>query len=347
MVNQRKITPILLWSGILLFAAAAMAQTALSDLPDLATVTGSAATTATTATTGTTANSASTASDASGVSTTPATTAPSTTNSGFLSNAPTIAGVVTSIPSLIVPDTSNAPFMQRSSLPEGTVFIVVGAALGFLGAFVLAWRVLVAWSINRSAQRAASKNYPQEKSRNGGYAGAYSDNNMSMEALTSMNTAYEGARDRSTQRYSTLPKPNAQQKRTPTTSSLFFSPTAGAGANTIGNRVSSYLPAGYYTSGAAAPAGGAALAHIGGPSAAGYGRIDSPRITPPNTPGFRPSPGSRGASTEMARDYLSARPVGRDRLGSNFGLDPSGQRTPSAVLDSWFDHSTAMGRTDR
>lgn len=168
---------------------------------------------------------------------------------------------------------------------------------------------------------------------------------MSLEALTSLNTGYEGKRDRSTQRLSTLPKPKGQ-KRTPTSSSLFFSPTAGAGGN-VGNRASSYLPAGYYASGAAAPAGGASLAHIGGPSAAGYGRIDSPRITPPTTPGLGPSPGSRDPSADMSRDYLTARPIGRDRLGSNFGLDATGQRTPSAVLDSWFDHSTAMGRSER
>lgn len=110
--------------------------------------------------------------------------------------------------------------------------------------------------------------------------------------------------------------------------------------------MSSYLPAGYYASGAAAPAGGAGLAHIGGPSAAGYGRIESPRVTPPGTPGLRPTAGSRAPSADLTRDYLNSRPVGRDRLGSDLiGLDPSGQRTPSAVLDSWFDHSTAMGRS--
>jgi hypothetical protein len=318
----------------LLFAATILAQSTDNDLPNLSTITGTAATPASTATT---AASTTAASDASTTQTNAASsTGPSTTISGLISNAPTIAGVVTSIPSLIIPDLSGAPFMQKSNLPEGTVFICVGAVLGFLGACVLGWRLIVAWSINRSAQRAASTQYTSEKSRNGGYAPTYSDNNMSLEALTSLNTGYEGARDRSTQRYSSMPKPKVQQKRTPTTSSLFFSPTAGAGANTIGNRVSSYLPAGYYASGAAAPAGGSSLAHIGGPPAAGYGRIDSPRETPPTTPGLRPSPGSRNPSTDLTRDYLTARPVGRDPA----------QRTPSAVLDSWFDHSTAMGRTE-
>lgn len=80
------------------------------------------------------------------------------------------------------------------------------------------------------------------------------------------------------------------------------------------------------------------MAHIGGPSATGYARMESPGVTPPATPGLRPIPGSRGPSSEMVRDYLTARP----RVGSNFGLDATGQRTPSAVLDSWFEHSTAM-----
>ncbi|OCL06964.1 hypothetical protein AOQ84DRAFT_223326, partial [Glonium stellatum] len=70
-----------------------------------------------------------------------------------LTGLPTIAGA--GIPTVIVPDTANAPFMQKSNLPDGTVFICVGAALGFMGAAILAWRGLVAWSLHRSVQRAA------------------------------------------------------------------------------------------------------------------------------------------------------------------------------------------------
>lgn len=320
------------YAVLVLLTVATQAETTATDLPNLSTVTGT--TTATPSQTTAASSAASTTSASTGASTTSATAASTVVSSGLLSNAPTISGVVTSVPTLIIPDLSAAPFMQKSSLPEGTVFIVVGAVLAALGACVLAWRLIVAWSINRSAQRAASQ-FSNEKSRlgMGGYTSTYTDTNMSMEALTSMNTAYTGTRDRSTQRYSTLPKPNTKgQKRTPTTSSLFFSPTAGVGTNTVGNRVSSYLPAGYYASGAAAPAGGNLMAHIGGPSATGYSRMESPGITPPATPGLRPVPGSREPSSEMVRDYLTARP--REY--------PTGQRTPSAVLDSWFDHSTAM-----
>jgi hypothetical protein len=71
------------------------------------------------------------------------------TESAFhLTGLPTIAGA--GIPTLVIPFTANAPFMQKSSLPEGTFFIAVGAVLAFLGAGVLLWRLLVAWSINRS-----------------------------------------------------------------------------------------------------------------------------------------------------------------------------------------------------
>lgn len=45
--------------------------------------------------------------------------------------------------------------MQTSSTPEGTVFIAVGAVLGFFGLAVLAWRGLVAWSVNRSVRQSA------------------------------------------------------------------------------------------------------------------------------------------------------------------------------------------------
>lgn len=58
-------------------------------------------------------------------------------------------------PVVTVPPTDGAPYMQTSSTPEGAVFIAVGAVLGFLGLAVLAWRGLVAWSVNRSVRQSA------------------------------------------------------------------------------------------------------------------------------------------------------------------------------------------------
>lgn len=39
--------------------------------------------------------------------------------------------------------------MQRTSLPENLVFIVVGAVIAFVALVIIAWRVLTSWSINR------------------------------------------------------------------------------------------------------------------------------------------------------------------------------------------------------
>src|SRR5690606_10387613 len=44
---------------------------------------------------------------------------------------PTLGGVMPNYPAPTVPPTQNAPYMQQSSLPEGTFFIAVGAILGF------------------------------------------------------------------------------------------------------------------------------------------------------------------------------------------------------------------------
>ncbi|KGQ00669.1 hypothetical protein PAAG_12669 [Paracoccidioides lutzii Pb01] len=54
-----------------------------------------------------------------------------------------------------VPPSEGAPYLHRSNLPENTIFIAVGTALGVFGVAVFAWRALVAWSINRSVRRAA------------------------------------------------------------------------------------------------------------------------------------------------------------------------------------------------
>ena len=46
-------------------------------------------------------------------------------------------------------------YIQKSNAPEGTLFIAVGSVLGALGLAVLAWRGIVAWSVNRSVRRSA------------------------------------------------------------------------------------------------------------------------------------------------------------------------------------------------
>jgi hypothetical protein len=67
---------------------------------------------------------------------------------------PTLSGVF-SYPPPSVPPTSDAPYRQHSGLPENFVFIVVGAALGFIVLLVFCWRLLTSWSINRNSKKMA------------------------------------------------------------------------------------------------------------------------------------------------------------------------------------------------
>jgi hypothetical protein len=145
------------------------------------------------------------------------------------------------IPVVTVPPTSNAPFMQKSTLPEGTVFIAVGSALAFFAFAVIAWRGLVAWSLHRSVRKAASNvHLSDSKSKShlrpppSGSGGFYSTGPGSQLSLDHIATSPRTAN-----------RPDGRQM-TPN-HSLFFSPTAGGGA--AGDRRSAYLPAGYYASG--------------------------------------------------------------------------------------------------
>ncbi|ODM17188.1 hypothetical protein SI65_07587 [Aspergillus cristatus] len=86
----------------------------------------------------------------------------SSTDSSTTSSSSTSSSS-SSYPIVTVPPTAGAPYMQTSSTPEGAVFIAVGAVLGFLGLAVLAWRGLVAWSVNRSVRQQAAAMQSSEK----------------------------------------------------------------------------------------------------------------------------------------------------------------------------------------
>jgi hypothetical protein len=287
-----------------------------------------------------------------------------------LSGLPTLAGV--GIPMQQVPDTSGALFMQKSDLPDGTVFICVGAILGFLGACVLLWRGLVAWSLHRSVKRAAlAQNMADMKAmtsvpgkKRGMYTHVGASSTMSLDHLAAAPTGH-----------SRPSKPFAQGPGgTPprAASSLFFSPTAGGagGLAQQGNRSSNYLPAGYYASGNAAPAGGSSMAHVGGGSGAHlstnslalpgnrYSRASG--SSPPGSPSL---PGSRGydrapPSRDGYNNYNRASVAtlntpGNTRSGvyghgqasvSNLSLNvpggtqEPGGRAPSAYLEDLFEN---------
>ncbi|KFY22852.1 hypothetical protein V493_06283 [Pseudogymnoascus sp. VKM F-4281 (FW-2241)] len=254
-----------------------------------------------------------------------------------LSDAPPIPGAFT-IPVAQVPPTLNAPFMQVSKLPAGTVFIVVGAILGFLALAVILWRGLTVWALKRSVKRAAKGNNTQDT-----------------KALLNFRPPAAPVYNRYSDRDSTLSLANLRKSpkpTRPTTSngaapgqSLFFSPTAG-GSSMLnpGNRNSGYLPSGYYAAGASVPGNGSGMAHLGGsgltarevislsnlgPQSKGYARAQSLGTTPPDSPRVGPalSPGAQhGVHLSTSTLDLTQRPGGR---------------APSAYLEDLFDEAGA------
>ena len=242
-----------------------------------------------------------------------------------------------------VPPTADAPFMKKQTVPEGTVFIAVGAALGFFGFMVLAWRGFLAWSVHRSVKRAANAHIAKYEGKDPlvslkkktPYAGSGPGSTLSLDQLGGM-----GQRRAS--------KTNSAH------TSLFFSPTAGAGAGGMqapGNRGSGYLPAGYYASGNAAPAGGNSTTHMGGGvpmsnlangnrrysrgNSRGDSRGNSRGPTPPRSPTLPPS---RGVESIYNGSRLStAGLVGQPNNNSlsSLGVAPQG-RAPSAYLEDLF-----------
>lgn len=242
------------------------------------------------------------------------------------------------IPVAQVPPTLNAPYMQVSKLPAGTVFIVVGAILGFLALAVVMWRGLTVWALKRSVKRASKANNTQDT-----------------KALLNFRPPAAPVYNRYSDRDSTLSLANLRKSpkpTRPTTSSgaapgqsLFFSPTAG-GSSMLnpGNRNSSYLPSGYYAAGASAPGNGSGMAHLGGngltareaislsnlgPQAKGYARAQSLGTTPPDSPRVGPalSPGPQhGMHLSTSTLDLTQRPGGR---------------APSAYLEDLFDEAGA------
>ena len=235
---------------------------------------------------------------------------------------PTLAGGF-NYPPPSVPPTADAPYMQRSSLPEGTIFIAVGAAIGFVTLAIFAWRMLVAWSINRSVKRAALASYATDtkallsgRGSPGHKTSTYHDHrNLSP-------TFNEKVRSSS----------HPISKGTTPNSSLFFSPTAGAGMHTnaaMAQRNSGYLPAGYYASGGVSPGPQNQVGGNSRPKSSGtYGNapsrspINDP--SPPDSPLYPPS--RAGLSTVgHSGAYESSSTL---NLGST-----TGGRAPSTYLD--------------
>ncbi|CZR69168.1 uncharacterized protein PAC_19068 [Phialocephala subalpina] len=328
----------------------AMAASAASTLPNLSTATD--ATGSGTATTGSGSNTASattgsgttaastgsaskvTITGGSSAATTgsiPSITGTTASSDAGLTGLPTLSGAVLPV-TVTVPNLANAPFMQASSLPDGTVFIVVGAVLGFMAMSVLLWRGLVAWSLHRSVKRAASQQGIDDKNalfRNPGpppapfYKYSDRDSTISLSGL--------GHKSKKSNR------PNTAGARE-STASLFFSPTAGAAGAGVGagNRGSNYLPAGYYAAGASVagngqghvPVGGQGLGHRNDismstlrPESQGYGRARSMGHSPPDSPGLHAASGHMASSSTL-------------NLSQGYG---GNERAPSAYLEDLID----------
>ena len=271
-------------------------------------------------------------------STTSATSAKaSSSDAPGLTGLPKLAG--DDYPAPTVPPTADAPFMQKSSLPEGTVFICVGAALGFLGFLVLAWRGLVAWSLHRSVKRAAiaqSSKYSQLGDTRTNYGKPkspyFSPGPGSTLSLDHLAASGKGG-----------------TKSASAHNSLFFSPTAGAGMQTPNNRGSGYLPAGYYASGNSAPGGGSGMTHIGGggiglstlrPDSHRYSRARSTGPSPPGSPSLPPS--RSGDTAYNGRLSTAGLTMHTSNSSLNLSAPPQG-RAPSAYLEDLFEHHT-VGR---
>ncbi|KAF2435057.1 hypothetical protein EJ08DRAFT_692956 [Tothia fuscella] len=248
----------------------------------------------------------------------------STTGSMFkLTGVPTIAGY--GIPTAVVPWTGGAAYMQRSQLPEGTVFIAVGSILAFMAAAVLAWRALVAWSLHRSVKRAAANALKPDPSMtklaapktNYGGLGAMAGSTHSLDRLsaapTRLTKTSHGA-------------PPGTASGVARNSSLFFSPTAGAGNHSStsaallntqsgNNRASTYLPAGYYASPSAAapPSSAGGMTSLGAPSPSPLSSLN-----PAVRNGYRPQR-DFGPSPPVSPSLPPARPSG-DTPPSRRGL---------------------------
>ncbi|EGZ76026.1 hypothetical protein NEUTE2DRAFT_118808 [Neurospora tetrasperma FGSC 2509] len=243
----------------------------------------------------------------------------------LLTGLPTLTKIgIPDYPAPTVPPTQNAPFMKHSSLPDGTVFICVGAILGAFGLAIVIWRTVIACLLHRSVERAAmAQNLGDDK----GFPSPpkfykYSDLNSNPSLVGGSNTGL------ASNRKSRGPAPAAG---TPSQSQLFFSPTAQPGdrnSTMANNRHSTFLPSGFYASSAAAPMG-----HNHGNS------ISMSNLRPMSR---RPSGGSMMGQTPpespnvgpvMGTTTRTSPPRGFSSSSVNQLNRPESGRAPSAFLD--------------
>ncbi|KAI0012834.1 hypothetical protein F4779DRAFT_567041 [Xylariaceae sp. FL0662B] len=255
---------------------------------------------------------------------TSSTSSSSSTSSDDDDSVPTLPGQY-SYPAPTVPPTGNAPYMQPSSMPEGTVFIAVGAILGAFGAAVLIWRGVVAWLLHRNVKRAAmAQHIANDKAALMPPSAPFYKYNDQASTASLGTSLGNGASGRGVRRTTRGPIPSG----TPSQTNLFFSPTAPSMSNSAGNRESRFLPSGFYAAGSGTPPLGhehsISLTNLR-PDSRGLGRPLG--HSPPESPGLAPR-------TDSARRNLSTSSL-------NLNRPPSG-RAPSAFLEDLLDEQQSQ-----
>lgn len=280
----------------------------------------------------------------------------STSDSGVNSDMPTISTpsgaadvAIPTYPAPSVPPTQNAPFMQVSTLPDGTVFICVGAVLGAFALALLLWRAIIACLLHRSVEKAAMAQHIGSNDKT-----AFPAPPAPFYKYTDQDSSQNVNSGRGVRRTTRGPVPSG----TPSQTNLFFSPTAGAGNRDSvhrdnGNRDSSYrdssyrdsrfLPAGFYAAGASSPhnvdghSHGHSHSHSQSqsismtnlrPDSRGHPRAVSSH-SPPESPGFAPQ------RTPLHRNNMSTSSI-------NLNTPPQGGRAPSAFLEDLLGENQEM-----
>lgn len=259
----------------------------------------------------------------------------STSDSAVDSDMPTLSTTsagdtaIPTYPAPTVPPTQNAPFMQVSTLPDGTVFICVGAVLGTFALALLLWRAIVACLLHRSVEKAAMAQHL------GNDKAAFPAPPAPFYKYTDQDSSQNVNSGRGVRRTTRGPIPSA----TPSQTNLFFSPTAGAGNRDsvyrdTPNRDSSYrdsrfLPSGFYAAGTSSPQNvdghsqSISMTNLR-PDSRGHGRAVSGH-SPPESPGFGPQ------RVPLHRNNVSSSSVNLNA--------PQHGRAPSAFLDDMLgDH---------
>ena len=361
--GRRASRALLLFLAIALLARLSTAQDT-TDANDAAT-TDDATATATSETTGT------------GTSTTDSSTSSSTDSSTTSSSSSTSS----SYPTVTVPPTAGAPYMQTSSTPEGAVFIAVGAVLGFLGLAVLAWRGLVAWSVNRSVRQQAAAMQSSEKrgllrsrrrrssarseSRSRSRSGSMPRGHLpsgNLDNGPTGNTAGGYDRHHHRRRSGSGSRGPPRMREVPGSSNaLFFSPTAGASMHS-GKHPSQHHSGygyghGYGTASTSTPR--ASTGPI--PTSASLSASERyqppykgkraypppprarniPIVSPPVSPNSRPT-GAGGYMGPSRSRPLSGDSMSSSSLNPNQASPPQG-RAPSEYLEDLFDGHARPG----